>query len=295
MTRLPNFIGIGAPKCGTTWLANCLRQHPDIYLPPAKELVFFDYGDFDQRLDDYLEHFDGVAGERAIGEFTTRYLASERPAPRIREMIPETKLIVCLRNPVEQIYSHYWHLLRQNFHQAEPQPALSFEQALERFTWKLKEPARYWKQLQFWLKHFDRQQFLVLLFEDIKEHPESTLRTTYEFLGVDRDFVPKSVSDTGASARKGTSPRSMAAGVAHKHVYSLLSNHIYRPVKQVIGVRRADQIKESLRVRRILETLFFRRGYPKMSDGTCQQLKSEFAGEVAGIEEYTGRSLDAWR
>src|SRR5262245_10285732 len=125
--KLPNFIGIGAPKAGTTWLAKCLGEHPDVFMPGAKELVFFDYGDFEHRLDDYQAHFQGVRSESAVGEFTTRYMASELPAPRIQRMIPGARLIACLRNPADQIYSHYWHLSRQNFHQADVQPRLSFE------------------------------------------------------------------------------------------------------------------------------------------------------------------------
>jgi len=39
----PDFIVIGAQKAGTTWLYRNLQNHPQIYLPPEKEIHFFDF------------------------------------------------------------------------------------------------------------------------------------------------------------------------------------------------------------------------------------------------------------
>jgi hypothetical protein len=292
---LPNFIGIGAPKAGTTWLSNCLGEHPDVFMPPAKELVFFDYGDFDDRLADYESHFTDVRNETAIGEFTTRYLASERPAPRIKRMIPDVRLLVCLRNPAEQIYSHYWHLLRQNFHQPTVQKHLSFEEACERFPDLLKSPVRYWDQLQYWLKFFTPEQFLILIYDDIKTQPEAELARTFSFLGVDSSFLPPSTRERGTAVRQGTSPRSGLAQQIHAGVYTTLSRWVYQPLKEGLGVKRANQLKEALRIRPLMESVFFRKGYPKLNQSQREKLVRDYVDQVEGLEQMLKRKLDTWR
>ena len=73
--KLPNFVGIGAAKSGTTWLTRCLGEHPDIFMAPVKETEFWKFPDAEQRLDDYATYFKGVQNEGAIGEFSVRYLS----------------------------------------------------------------------------------------------------------------------------------------------------------------------------------------------------------------------------
>ena len=115
---LPNFIGIGAPKAGTTWLFNCLQEHPQVFVAPVKETKFFDDENIEGRILEYEAHFRGAEGAIAVGEISTRYLSSNRgAAERIHRYLPEVRLFVSLRNPSDQAYSHYWHLRRQNFHQ----------------------------------------------------------------------------------------------------------------------------------------------------------------------------------
>jgi hypothetical protein len=53
---LPNFIGIGAPKAGTTWLAKCLGEHPDVFMAAVKETEFWKFADAEQRLAEYAAH-----------------------------------------------------------------------------------------------------------------------------------------------------------------------------------------------------------------------------------------------
>ena len=88
---LPNFIGLGAPKSATTWLYHCLREHPEVFVADSKEVMFFDYGDIRGRLETYEKHFKWAGDAKAIGEFSTRYLASTRaPAPSRRMEAHET-------------------------------------------------------------------------------------------------------------------------------------------------------------------------------------------------------------
>jgi hypothetical protein len=291
---LPNFIGIGAPKAGTTWLARCLAEHPQVYMAPVKETSFFRYQDPDGRLAEYEAHFDGAAPAAAVGEFTTSYLESERPPAAIHRLLPNVRLLVSLRNPIDQVYSHYWHLARQNFHSGNQSESYTFEEAIERFGDKMFAAAKYHDHLQRWLTFFDRSQFLVLFYDDLRSQPDHVLRQTYSFLGVDADFVPPSTHETGAAVRRGVSPRSSRLGRLHTLLYDRLNRCVYRPLKNLIGVRRAARLKDLLRVRQGLEAVFFRQGYPAMRRETRALLAERFASEIRGIEEWTGRDLSHW-
>jgi hypothetical protein len=57
----PDFLGIGAPRSGTSWLAKNLSRHPDVWTPPLKE----------------LHYFDERAGEPSFGAPVARLLARQ--------------------------------------------------------------------------------------------------------------------------------------------------------------------------------------------------------------------------
>lgn len=292
---LPTFIGIGAPKAGTTWLFRCLQQHPGVFMAPAKETNFFDYGSIEGRMAEYMAHFRGHEGQRAVGELSTRYLASA-PAPlRIRRVLPDVRLFVSLRNPVDQVYSHYWHLRRQNFHQwrVRRRPE-SFEEALETYPDRLLGPARYGEHLERWLAHFDRDRLLVVTYDQIDTDPGAVLEALYGFVGVDAGFRPPAYRERGAAARAGVAPRGAFAEGLHARLHSFLSRRLYLPLKRAIGVSRGDRLKEALRVRQVLERVFFTEGYPPMAAGTRDRLIELFRADVDRTSELVGRDLRHW-
>ena len=294
---LPTFIGIGAPKAGTTWLFQCLQEHPDIFIATCKETNFFDYATIEGRIAEYEAHFTDSAGAVAVGEISTRYLGSTRAPERIRCLLPDVRLFVSLRNPIDQVYSHYWHLLRQNFHQWDRRTHAprSFEEALELYPQRLLQPATYHHHLRHWLSYFDRSALLIMFYDDICTRPREVLDELYAFLGVDSTFVPPSIGQTGASVRRGVSPRSPLLGRMHDFVYVRLNHTIYRPLKRIVGTRSADQIKNGLRFRQVMEALFLRQGYPPMRPATRAMLRERLAGDIDNLATLTGRQLNHWR
>jgi hypothetical protein len=296
---LPNFIGIGAPKAGTTWLFRCLQEHPKVFVAAVKETNFFDYytEDIAGRMGEYEAHFAGSEGAMAIGEVSTRYLNSRWGAPkRIRRLLPNVRLFVSLRNPIDQVYSHYWHLRRQNFHQGTclKSPS-SFEEAFEIYGERLLGDAFYYQHIQRWLHLFDQSQLLIIFYDDILTQPQKVLHTLYTYLGVDNTFTPPSISHTGLSVRLGTSPRSAFLGRIHSYLYGQLNGHIYHPLKQLVGVRSAIQIKDTLRIREIMELFFQRKGYPPMNPDTRVFLRNRFAEDIHNLEGLIGRDLSHWK
>src|SRR5688572_14326389 len=105
--RLPDFLIVGAMRSGTTSLHKYLQAHPDVFVASGKEVHFFDrrYG---RGLDWYRSRFAGVTTERVVGEATPAYMYDENAIARIAHDLPDARLIVVLRNPVDRAYSHYW-------------------------------------------------------------------------------------------------------------------------------------------------------------------------------------------
>jgi hypothetical protein len=106
---LPNFFIIGAPKCGTTSVCKLLSKHPDIFMCSPKEPRFFSHDDiFARGLAWYESLFELARGKKAIGEGSTSYATSSRDqksAERIAEVVPEARLVYCVRHPMRRIES----------------------------------------------------------------------------------------------------------------------------------------------------------------------------------------------
>jgi Sulfotransferase domain len=293
----PDFIGIGAAKSGTTWLSVNLGKHPDVYIPSRKELSSFAYNEFNSDcIENYKKYFQNASRNSIKGEFSTIYLQSEVAPPRIRSILPNVKLIVCLRNPVEQIYSHYWHLRRQNFHQGERQSIdLNIEHALAEYHDLLVEPAFYFKHLKRWKTYFPEHQFLEIFFDDIVSSPATVLKRTMSFLDIDCEDWLRSRNDKLVHIeREGVSPRGNRTEILYGYLYVFLVKYIYNPMKSVFGPRYAASVKDNLRLRQAMECMFFRRGYPAMTDKVHELLVEHVAGEIDGLSRMTGRDLSHW-
>jgi len=209
---MPNFLIIGAAKAGTTSLYEYLKQHPQIWMSPVKEPNFFalegdtlDFrgpGDQDYiksfsitKIEDYLNLFQGVENQLAIGEASPLYLYSPSAAERIRHYIPETKLIAILRNPVERAYSQFLMFVRDG-----REPLSDFAEAFEQeetrmrnnweWAWQYTHIGFYYVQLQRYFDKFDHSQIRVYLFEDFNTNPVGVLQDIFQFLGVNEEFIP---------------------------------------------------------------------------------------------------------
>ncbi len=265
-------------------------------MAPVKETEFWKFTDAERRLDDYAAHFKGAHGERAIGEYSVRYFSLPGVPERLHRVLPNVRLILSLRNPIEQVYSNYWHLQRQNFNLHDrSQTPRSIEEALEKHREFLLAPARYAGHLERWLTQFSREQLHVVLFDEIESRPANVLRDLFAFLDVDPSFKPPSLTEKGSAVRQGTSPRSERAGDLHARIYDGLLRNVYTPLKRMLGTRKAARVKDALRIRPLMETLFMREGYPPMNAATRVLLASEFAPELERLARLTGENLELWK
>jgi cytochrome P450 len=198
---LPNAIIIGAMKSGTTSLFDYLIQHPDVCGSRTKELHFFD-NQYAKGERWYRANF-APRGQRVLLESSPYYLFHPLAAERAARLVPQARLIVLLRNPVDRAYSHF------NQNAEEGLEPLSFEEALERETERLagSEEALaegriarshahqtfsyvgkglYAAQLQRWLGCFARERMLILKAEDLFAAPQLCVDRVTDFLGLER-------------------------------------------------------------------------------------------------------------
>ena len=196
---LPNFVVIGAGKAGTTSLYQYLREHPQVYMSPIKETNFLAY-DPEQPgelvwggpprtgfaivdLESYRALFAGVTEEIAIGEASPLYLDSLTAPGRIRDTLPDVRLIACLRQPADRAYSAY----SMGPPPGQPQP--SVREALRPDS-EMVQQGFYHALLGRYFDLFDRERIEVILFDDLQARPLETMQGIYRFLGVDDRFEP---------------------------------------------------------------------------------------------------------
>jgi len=205
---LPDFLIIGAKKCGTTALYNYLTQHPAIAPALRKEIYYFN-ALYSRGRFWYRSYFPTVFEKLAArvvarrpfltGEATPDYLYTPECPPLVAETIPSARLIAILRNPIDRAFSFYNHNLRAGLE------TLPFEQAIDQEQQRLDEEAQrcaqdpsvvpfhsvhhsykargvYVDQLKTWTDIFPREQLLVLKTEDQFLQPEQTLRRAFEHL-----------------------------------------------------------------------------------------------------------------
>ena len=200
----PDFIIMGAQKCGTTSLYYYLNQHPQILQTFQKETRFFSWNWVESQAgkDWYLSHFPQLPqGESFLtGEASPDYFYFPDSEKRLFSMFPDTKLILLLRNPIDRSISDYYHSKRYG---AEPR---SLEEVLKIQTILLYKIANneivlsdqlldemqpnyflnsvYIYFIEKWLSLFPRNQLLVLATEDLELKPKETMKVVYSFLGV---------------------------------------------------------------------------------------------------------------
>ena len=112
MSTIPPFLVVGAAKTGTSWLHQCMREHPNVFVPERKEVDFFSWN-YDSGPEWYRSFFSAREREEEAGEISPSYMVNGEAPKRINDWNPGTKRIFIFRDPVERVYSHYCMLLGQ--------------------------------------------------------------------------------------------------------------------------------------------------------------------------------------
>jgi hypothetical protein len=186
-TGPPDFVIIGAQKSGTTWWQGLIESHLDVARPPGqrRELHFFDHfwdrWPTDEQLAHYQRYFPRPPGS-LVGEKTPGYLYQPWVAPMLAQAAPAARLVVLMRDPVDRFISGLGLLQRSGSLKGEVgagEVGMREHRIVEAI-----DRGRYADQLTWWLKHFPREQFLLLQYEACVADPQGQLSRTFEFLGL---------------------------------------------------------------------------------------------------------------
>ena len=183
---MPDFLIIGAMKSGSTSLSQILTSHPDIFIPPEKELQYFSRDHkFNQGEEYYRNFFKNASNCQLIGEASTcysRWPHYPHATERIAKRLPNVKLIYLMRHPVERAYSHYGHLMQERT-MYQTGDILTFEEMVEQDK-EITNTSLYMMQINRYLTTFSQKQMLFLTLDELKSSPTIFFQRVQDFLGI---------------------------------------------------------------------------------------------------------------
>ncbi len=267
---LPEFVIVGAQKSGTTTLAYWLRHHSKIAL--AAGVRFFDLH-YHRGMSWYASQLPESPGKK-IGEVAPSYSYHAKAIERMAAHLPELRLVMVLRNPIDRAYSHYWH------NRARGTESLSFEDALDaepdrisggdddRLRYSYVDRGRYSEQVERILQFYPRASLGVLAFEDLAARPAHLFAAACSTIGVAPE--PIAVDTT----------RTVNPYVEYRwQRLRPLVRQLPEPLATLAG---------RLNTRRGV-------GYPPMEDAVRGRLRASFAPEPAKLEALLGQEFPQWR
>ncbi|HEY2176822.1 MAG TPA: sulfotransferase [Mycobacteriales bacterium] len=299
---LPDFFVAGVPKAGTTALHVALAGHPDIFMSRVKEPKHFltdgpppqrggpgDARTFRQRVwrrEDYEALFDDAPSHALRGESTPFYLYLPQAQERIRQTVPDARLIVLLRDPVDRAHSNWSHLWSAGL---EPEQDFVRACRLEdqraaagwALFWRYLDLGRYGEQLEALYSRFPREQVLPVRYRELRDSPTAVLDRICTFLGVDPGRI---------------------ATIPTENVTTQASNsHRNRAISALL--RTGSTVEHRLPARWWPRVDAFLSGHLQREQRPRQPLTYEqraaliphFADDVLRLEQLTGESFAAWR
>jgi hypothetical protein len=300
---LPNFLLIGAAKSGTVSLYHYLGQHPDIFMCPVNECNFFALenldpdGIFQGPVDrktavshciweraSYEALFTAARPHQTLGESSPLYLYSPLAPANIQRHTPQARLIAILRQPADRAYANYRHYRRAGI-----EPLADFGQALaaeaERIAngwgpwpfWQYRQLGFYAAQLQRYYTHFDREQIMVCLYDDLQADPVKLLQKMFAFIGVDERFVP----NTAVRHNIGGQPR-------NRFLYQLMTraNPLKAIIKAILSEKKRKQVRDTIHDWNVVK--------PPFDPVLRQQLNAAYREDMLRLQALIGRDLSHW-
>jgi hypothetical protein len=287
----PDFLIIGAQKCGTTWLWNMLDQHPQTDLPKVKEHHFFSKShNYNLGLKQYCQIFKNMSPDKITGEASTSYLFDrvrknvhmefkdvkiDLNLPSIPELItkklPNIKIFIVLRDPVKRAVSAYYHFIKAKNYS----PLTKLHDAINNYPNRLIiEYGQYAKYIKLWKKYIPQENIRIYILEsDIENQPIATLIDAYKFLELDSNFSPKNYQKP--------------AHVRMNWASLLLNYYDIRSFYQI------NTIIKKYHIQKIADRIAFKI-LPKIESNEIDILKNIYLKEKGELENLVGRSINCW-
>jgi hypothetical protein len=225
----PNFFILGAAKCGTTSLHYALKQHPEIHLSAVKEPSFFSTGfQVVRNPVEYGNLFPEQPGKKRYGDASRVYFSTPETPPVLRQLFPDAKFLLIVRNPVHRAHSLYQHMRRAG-DESLPTFELALAEEDHRFAdpgFRERCPQYFWNYmycrtsmydvpLRHYLEHFPREQFLVLTLGEWQSDPVRWQSEIFRFLEVDHSVQVSTEPQNQAAAPSNLREETRSALVKH--------------------------------------------------------------------------------
>jgi hypothetical protein len=272
---LPGFVVLGPPRTGTTWLYDVLNSRA--LLPcPTKETRFFDLH-FERGIDWYLDHFPKNPQKLAVGEIAPTYFASPEACARILSVVPDARLVIIFRNPVQRLVSLYRLKRAYGLH------AWSFEEALQNDP-ELLGSSLYASHLKMWQSSFAEEQLSINFFEDLTANPQGFVDRICRFVGIPEFTLKESERKQVFSSTKMTEPRNFVA------------TRTALAVADWCKARKLDRLVQHVRNSQVFK-LLIGGGAPftPLPGEVLERVHDRLLPEVEELERLTGRDLTAWK
>lgn len=275
--RLPDFLLVGPPRTGTTWLHGVL-YHRACLPDRTKETHFFDMF-YDKGLDWYRAYFRDCPDEAIVGEVTPTYFSLPQVRERIARDLPGCKIVCTLRDPVTRAWSWYRVLHREGRIRADFE-----DEILNGFEPQLREANRYAFHLRAWRERFGATNLGVFLYDDLVADPQRFADSLLGFLGLPPVAITPEVA--AHLMRNEASFDCRVPALA------------YRAWRLRIRLKsiRADGAVERLERLGLWRFCFGGGGpFAPPAPQVEARLRSLFTPEVEALEELMGRDLSAWK
>ncbi|WP_335949647.1 sulfotransferase [Salipiger bermudensis] len=272
---LPDFIIIGAMKCGTTTLYRYLALHPEIDMSRDKETDFFvaekNWGKGLGWYSNQFTHADRVRGEASPNYTKCRDFPGV--AQRISETCPDVKLIYIVREPVSRAESQFRHSFIMEGLESDLQ---GFEDS--RQYAHILDSSHYARQVEEYLRFFPKEAFLFLDFDELRRDPQGVMNKVTDHVGVSR----MQIEDLGKQNDSAELSR--------------VPGFVLRFASSALGRRLAGLMSRDLR-NRIRGGLAFQKARvpPGFSEDLKVRMQSDLDDDSARFREISGLSLSGWR
>lgn len=296
----PNTFIIGAQKSATTSLYNWISQHPDVCGPSAlKDYPFFLRDKFfDKGIEslkkEYIE--SGFIDQKIIMQGSVQYMFDSRAIKRIFEFDPNAKLICVLRNPVDRAISAYKYFSKLNIETLSLSEAIKTENERSKeslqayFELTYKAHGLYAKQLEAIFSIFTRDKVLVLIYDNLKQHPEECMKQVFHFLEIDEQFKPSFhiLNSTGTVKYQLLQNLFFSKNKFRKYLVDNVVDPIlplHKRTKLRLKFSEWNTKKENLNDTRKVDSFLKER----------QELKDYFFNEIEELEKLLSINLNAWK
>ena len=299
--KLPNFLIVGAAKCGTSSLHKYLDQHPEIFMSKVKEPRFISSqvtpfplngpGDhkveawYVKNFDDYSNLFADAEGYPVVGESSADTLYFHKGTiPVIKKYLGDPKIVIMLRNPVKRAFSAYQHMVRDLREDLSFEDGLLEEPNRIKNNWELiyhyKAASLYYDSVKAFLENFSSVK--IILTEEQEKRPQQVLRDIFRFLGVDPNC------DVNTEIRYNMSGKPKSQWLHQFFFEGNIARKIAQPIARTLfshetRMRIAQKIQEKNLTRLTI------------NPETKNELHRYFEEDIQQLEKLLNRDLSLWR